>query len=594
MNVASFSYLCQLANRKGGKAADFGGLIMHETTRRSLIGKGFLIASAGVLPVANANGERARPIIPRRYHTAISDIETFARNQVRSLNLPGLILVMRDRSGWQHHLSLGLSNVAEGKKVSDTHLFQIGSISKSMIALCIFKLVADGKLSLEGKIKDIIPGITITSPGPITVRHLLNHTSGLPSDTPLHYAFQPNAITLSNPPGSYWNYSNTGYRLLGLIVEEGSQRTYNAFLANALFKPLGMHHSKASILGRDKPLYALGYGPVFPDRPFPIASAKSPAPWVNVTGASGSVASTAADMGLYLGCLLRMGDTAVQAILPPDLAQTFISPSTAAPGWEDGAKFAYGLAIIRREGRDLLYHTGGMIGFSSALHADLGTGIGAFASTNVGHATYRPSAITEYACRRLREASTQTVSARSLVVEKGDKRQISSSEYRSAAGKSIRVQYAGESLLFSDGEQRIAYIMESNGYYIPENPAASSSNILAENSERGPAKLIWVGETPYLIATAPPEDFPKLFLLASIAGIFENDDPWFGVVRVSARGERLFLNGTSELYPISAGLFRLGDDPRSPDYVRFHAISNGHPQVLDISGVFYSRRELDA
>jgi D-alanyl-D-alanine carboxypeptidase len=565
---------------------------MREIGRRMVIQAGIWGLGFGVSQAIteDAFALPRKPISPFAYRTAKNDIRDFALDHAKLNGLPSVIISLADRSGWQDQILVGSANLDHTRAIRPDHLFQIGSISKSITALCIFTLIADNALALATPIKEILPSLTIASAQPITVQHLLNHMSGLPGDTPLQYAFAEDGIVTKNRPGAHWNYSNLGYKLLGLVIEQVAQRSLANVLHDKIFVPLGMTATKSTILQKDRHLYATGYGPSYTDRPFPVQAEKSEAPWVNVTEATGSVASTSADMGRYLHYLLTMGVSGSQALLPPDLAEQFLAITAKAPGWEAGANFANGLAVIERDGRTFLTHTGGMIGFSSAMHVDREGSVAAFASTNVGHQSYRPNAITEFACRRLLAVKAQRAFALPAAAPKPRTADRLLGKYSNRRGGTISLLCNGDELLLTDGQAQIVFINDGKGYYIAANPSQTAEPILISLAESNPPRLWW-GDIQYVKHGAN-------FLIpsvqsAALAGRYENDDPWFGLMRIMVPDNRILLNGSTELIPAESGSFRLGDDPDSPERARFHGFAGNRPQFLDISGVTYTRRDFE-
>ncbi len=561
---------------------------MELVSRRMLVKLGLLLPAAAQSHLGGIGRLSANMAAHTQSAATIDAIETFARHQVTTLNLPGLTLSLADRSGWQHTMYVGMAELDQAVPVGPNHLFQIGSITKSMAALCVFRLLADGRIGLDTPVDQYLPGFAISSPSPITVGHLVNHSSGIPSDSPLLSAFQAGAIAVGSTPGSLWSYSNLGYQLLGLVVERAAGCSFPEYLESVLFRPLHMTQSRSSIIAADRTQYATGYGPRFHDRPFPIASAKIAAPWVNVVGAQGSVASTARDMGRYMTALMAMADGSHQPILPIDIGRLFMSRSISAPGWEEGADFAHGLAIVERHDRKLLHHTGGMIGFSSSLHIDPENGVAAFASTNVGHLSYRPDAITQFACDWLSGVESYRISP--VVPNSGHSRSvIVDREYRSAGGEQLRIRQSGEVVTVIIGTTAIALVQEAPGYFVAADPAQTADSLILNPTGDFSANLWW-GATEFALAEKAVPVFAEPSPWASLTGHYENDDPWFGIVRISARGTDLFLNDITALTQIAPDCFRLGDDPRSAERVTFHTSSSGHPHTLEISGVFYEYR----
>lgn len=142
--------------------------------------------------------------------------------------------------------------------------FRIGSITKQFTAALILQMVDEGKIKLDGKLSDYLPDYRKDTGGRVTIHQLLNHTSGIPSYTsnpeffPKHsrnaYAVPEFVKTFASgdlefEPGSKFNYNNSGYTLLGAIIEKLTGKSFETVLAERILKPLGMtntgydHHS---------------------------------------------------------------------------------------------------------------------------------------------------------------------------------------------------------------------------------------------------------------------------------------------------------------------------------------------------------------
>ncbi|WP_222983829.1 serine hydrolase domain-containing protein [Flagellimonas meishanensis] len=168
----------------------------------------------------------------------------------------------------------GLSNIGSQEFVSDRTVFDIASVSKQFTAACIFLLEAEGKLSLEDEIQKYLPSIPKYNGQTISVKHLLNHSSGLRSYLKLLFAkgiswdskfTNKDGLELmaeqrgSNfEPGSKFSYSNTGYMLLASIIEIASGKPYPEYAQEKLFNPLGMTNTYIGQTKRKKEK-AIGY-----------------------------------------------------------------------------------------------------------------------------------------------------------------------------------------------------------------------------------------------------------------------------------------------------------------------------------------------
>jgi CubicO group peptidase (beta-lactamase class C family) len=136
--------------------------------------------------------------------------------------------------------------------------FRIGSVTKQFTATLVLQLVDEGKIKLDGKLSDYLPDYRKDTGGKITVHHLLNHTSGVPSYTSRPDFFadvsrDPYSVAdfvkkfasgeLEFEPGSKYNYNNSGYFLLGAIIEKVSGKSYETALKERIFEPLGMKNT---------------------------------------------------------------------------------------------------------------------------------------------------------------------------------------------------------------------------------------------------------------------------------------------------------------------------------------------------------------
>lgn len=166
----------------------------------------------------------------------------------------------------------GLAEVETGRAATPTTAFRLASLSKQFTATAIMLLAADGKLRYDDPVSAILPELPAWTRG-VTLRHLLNHTSGLPD----YERFVPDTQTrqvrdaevpallardsaLRFIPGTRYAYSNSGYVLLALVVERASGQRFGDFLRARVFAPLGMAGAVAHEEGRTTvPERAYGY-----------------------------------------------------------------------------------------------------------------------------------------------------------------------------------------------------------------------------------------------------------------------------------------------------------------------------------------------
>ena len=173
-------------------------------------------------------------------------------------NIPGVLIGVASRGRLVHTQSYGMANVELSVPVSDSTVFEIGSISKQFVSTAIMLLVEDGRVDLDDGIHRYLAGLPSEWLG-VTIRQLLTHTSGIPDYEEIQtyeayrFRFTPEQIIRvahSRPmdfePGMGWFYSNTGYFLLSLIVERVEGHPLGRVLQSRIFEPLGMTQTRLS------------------------------------------------------------------------------------------------------------------------------------------------------------------------------------------------------------------------------------------------------------------------------------------------------------------------------------------------------------
>lgn len=255
-------------------------------------------------------------------------IDRYLERQLDRLRVPGAAVAIVEGDRVVHERGFGRARPGGPPPSSQTPFF-IGSLTKSFTALAVMQLVEAGKLSLDAPVQRYLPWFRVADPrasARLTVRHLLNQTSGLPQSTgwtPLA-DFDPSpgagerqaralaTLRLTRPIGSAFEYSNMNYILLGLIIEAVSGERYAAYVQRHIFGPLAMRHSYMSraeaqshglALGHR---YWFGYPVAAPDLPFPAGSLPA-----------GQLISCTEDMSHYLIAQLNAGRYGDAQVLSP-------------------------------------------------------------------------------------------------------------------------------------------------------------------------------------------------------------------------------------------------------------------------------------
>ncbi len=253
-------------------------------------------------------------------------IDAYVLEQMKRLKIPGASLVIIEGDQIVHQRGFGQARPGGEVPTAQTPFF-IGSLTKSITALAIMQLVEAGKVELDAPVQRYLPWFRVADPeasAKMTVRHLLNQTSGLSSfDSNIALAYLDNLpgaaerqvramtiLKLHNPLGEKAKYCNLNYIILGLIIEASSGETYPAFINEHIFTPLDMTHTYTEKLAAQQDGLAMGYRHWF-GYPFPAHALPIPLGAL----AAGQLISCAEDMAHYLEAHLSGGRYGERQIL---------------------------------------------------------------------------------------------------------------------------------------------------------------------------------------------------------------------------------------------------------------------------------------
>ncbi|MGH9492143.1 MAG: serine hydrolase, partial [Terriglobales bacterium] len=186
--------------------------------------------------------------------TAAADaVDSYIRAEMKKRRIPGVALAVIKHGKVIKTKGYGFANVELDSPVTADTVFDLASLTKQFTATAILLLVEEHKIELDDKISKYLPNVPDSWSG-ITVRHLLTHTAGIKSielpgccdawlfkNTTAQMFDHAVKTPVNFPPGERWWYSNQGYFLLGMIIEKASGKPYADFLAERIFRPLGMN-----------------------------------------------------------------------------------------------------------------------------------------------------------------------------------------------------------------------------------------------------------------------------------------------------------------------------------------------------------------
>jgi D-alanyl-D-alanine carboxypeptidase len=535
---------------------------------------------------------------PGPYERAFDPLDRFVAQYLRDIGAPGLTLVLADANAVRRVACFGYDDLGGSRLLRSDQLFEIGSITKSFVALCLLQLRDEGKLELARPIESYLPWIRFEpSLGPITLHNLMTHSAGLP-DGPLFPADPGIKYRPANPPGSEFHYCNMGWAALGHLIEMLDGRPLGDSIRARIFAPLGMSSSEPVITFESRERMATSYAPLLGDRPYPPRGPLGVAPSIVMTEGAGCIAATAADMGRYLSMLAGRGAIPHGRLVSEEAFRQFSTSHIKAPDFGDDASYGYGVVVDRLEGHLRLRHTGGMVSFASAIQVDLDEGVGAFVSVNAMQGL-RPQPVAEYALRLMRACRSGAPLAD--VPPPDDPFRVAhatdyAGRYTGAAGDALEIQAQGERLFLMHGGTRVALepAVEPDEAFHAAHPDFARYLVLFTRADaKNPrSAVIEVAHAESWFSRASDLRAREVAVSAewrSYCGHYRSEDAWLGSVRVVARHGRLWLDGVIPLEAAPGGLFYMRDEARSPEWVRFADPANGRTMRLVVSGADFVR-----
>jgi len=336
-----------------------------------------MLGELGAFSASSRNTQAASA--PSDFNT----IDDYITARMERARIPGLSVAIVKGDQIVYLKGYGQADPA-GRAVTPQTPFIIGSISKTFTALAAMQLVEAGKVDLDAPVQRYLPWFRVADPqasAQITVRSLLNHTSGLPqkADTFL-WADQDDGVLertvrylktveLARPIGTF-GYSNANYQILGLIVQVVSGQSYEAYVEQHIFAPLDMQASFTSQRQAQQRGMATGYRWWF-GFPFPAAM-----PFLRSELPAGYLICSAQDMAHYLIAQMNGGRFQGRSILSPQGIAYLQAHSAGVPygnGWE--------LAALN--GQTLVNQDGGTANFQASAFFDPKAQVGVFITANV-------------------------------------------------------------------------------------------------------------------------------------------------------------------------------------------------------------------
>jgi CubicO group peptidase (beta-lactamase class C family) len=315
--------------------------------------------------------------------------------------VPGAALgILRLRTGEPDQLvetAHGVLNANTGVGATTDSLFQIGSVTKVWTATVVMQLVDDGLLDLDAPVIEALPELRLSDPEVtkrVTMRHLLNHTSGIDGDIITdtgrgddcleRYVALLSEATQSHPLGATWSYCNSGLTLAGRVIEKLTGGTWDAALRQRLFAPLGLRHSVT--LPEEALLFRAAIGHFVEGTEPPVVAPVSGPP--RSAGPAGGITSTVGDVLTFARMHLSGGLAAdgTRVLSEAGVGAMAARQAELPDRHTLGDSWGLGWERARWSGRRLVGHDGNTIGQAAFLRLLPDAGLAVTLLTNGGNA----------------------------------------------------------------------------------------------------------------------------------------------------------------------------------------------------------------
>ena len=512
---------------------------------------------------------------------AFERVGAFLEHRLPLMNAPGAALAVTDREELLGVVVRGFADAGSGAPVRPETRFQIGSISKSFAAVVALQEVDAGRLDLHTPVTELVPWVALPQPfAPITMHHLLSHTSGLA--TGIEDVLEaPSAVwnlrllSPGFPPGERFWYSNDAYKLVGLVLERVSGQPVHELLADRLLRPLGMAHSTAAITNDVRLDQAIGYRTLYDDRPphreHPLVEAQ----WILGNTADGCIVSDVIDMGAYARLLLNRG----AEVLSLEAFETLTRPVIDAAF--EGYSYAYGL-FVSPDGKRV-WHSGGMPGFTALMDLDVPSGLGCIVLLN-GEGDRR--SVAAYALEAV-AAALRGDPLPEVTHPPDPARTSNAADYAGAYhgdGRTIAIEASDDRLVLRENDvEAVLERAEGDAFLVPHPSLGRYLFSFGRNDENkvveamhGPDWLRAEGEVG-LDPPIPPDEW------RAFTGHYRGHALWEPSFRILLRRGKLLKSSPNaetgeyelELVPLDDGWFRVGAEEWRPDRIRFEDVADG-------------------
>jgi len=344
-------------------------------------------------------GAAASPADDPEVNAQIRLFSAWLDGQIAIRNLPGVVVGVVSDQELMWSRGFGHANVEADQHMETDTRFRMASHSKLFTATAIMQLREEGKVRLDDPVTDYLPWFALRSASPddppITVEHLLTHSSGLPREAGSHWSdfdfptSEEVQALMSDRNAAFspevrWKYSNLAYTIAGMVVEKASGMSWADYLQENIFDPLGM---SASSVDREDPKMATGYGRRMPD------GSRQVLPFVDARGmaAATGLTSTVEDMARFVSAQFRTGKRGADRLLRTASLREMHRIRMLESTWTRGQ--GIGFSVRRVDDKLYVGHGGGYPGYTTNTTIQLDSKVGVIVLTNTNDSN--PSQIAE-------------------------------------------------------------------------------------------------------------------------------------------------------------------------------------------------------
>lgn len=361
-------------------------------------------------------GYLLRPKIPQPPESVnnVSELDAYLEKLVQSGTPQGLSMLIVKNDSIVYNKGFGWADAPRKIKATPQTVYHWWSITKIPTAMAILQLEEQGKLQLDDPVSKYLDFVEVNYPSaqskPVTIRHLLNHSSGIPDagvfslmkwihhdnepsldQTAFTASVWPDYANLQFEPGEDTSYSNIGYMLLGAVIEKVSGQSYREYIRQHLLKPLKMEHTDFVYTDAMEPYEAAGAHPAYSlMTPLLYATIGS---YIRETSnghlwlervytdqePSTALLGSTEDAARLMRAYLNKGELEGQRILSESAIEAMTNTSHVAEADDDGAYFfrqGIGWQVFQEKSGYKLQHTGGGPGFYTIMQIYPGDGLG--------------------------------------------------------------------------------------------------------------------------------------------------------------------------------------------------------------------------